>query len=257
MNLAIRSNDLKELIHNCINGVKKFIITDGREKEPNDTKNQANLIAQGLFIEGTLDAKDTADWFEIAGQEGVSPAFTITHATGNNFDLEVYSDETLTCKGISESPQESVQCKVPGRCFVKIFRIAGSGSYSVQITPLVRVSNDEGREKEPNNTRETATLTKSMNLLGNIDGNADIDWFELEGQEGTLPSFTMSHSSKVDFNFEIYSDSTLACAAMGKDTPEKITCSVPGRCFVKIWSVNGDGSYVIRVDRGDIMPQGK
>jgi len=254
MNLAIPVNDVKELIQKSAQGIRRQIVWDNREREPNDTRYQSNMIAQGLLIEGFMSGSDAADWYEIAGQEGFNPRITLSHSADNNFDFEVYSDDTLACRASGAGPQDAAQCHIPGRCFIKVVRAAGSGSYTLQISAQQRFQSDDGREQEPNNMRFTATLTRSLNLIGTLDASDDSDWFELVGQEGYNPTFILTHNLQSDFNFDVYTDDTLACSATGRGTPDRVSCSVPGRCFVRVWRRTGEGSYVIRIEGGQIIP---
>ena len=257
MNLAIPVNEIKELIERTIGGGHKYIIWDGKEKENNNDKYRANLIAQGLLVEGSLSDNDEVDWYEIAGQEGYNPRISIAHAKGNNFNFEVYSDSALVCKAGGLTEIDGTQCSVPGRCFIKINRVTGSGSYSLQISSQQKVGSDDGREQEPNNSKAIATMTKSMNLIGSLDDADTVDWFELMGQEGATSTFILSHSTKSDYNFDIYSEDAPACYAIGTSVPDKTICAVKGKCFVKIWRVSGEGSYVIRIENSSNNPKGK
>ncbi len=69
---------------------------------------------------------------------------------------------------------------------------------------------------EPNNSRETATLTRSMVLRGELSDRDAEDWFELGGQEGTMPGFTISHGQDANFDFEVFSSNVLMCSAIGE-----------------------------------------
>lgn len=254
MNLAIPVNDVKDLIQKSSQGMRRQIVWDGREREPNDTKYQSDMITQGLLIDGYMSGGDAADWYEIAGQEGYNPRISISHSADNNFDFEVYSDDTLACSATGAAPQDTVQCHIPGRCFIKVMRTSGSGNYTLQISAQQRFKSDDGREQEPNNTRVMATLTRGLNLIGTLDESDDTDWYELIGQEGYNPTFVMTHNLQSDFNFEVYSDDNLACSSTGSGIPERVSCSVPGRCFVKVWRRTGEGSYVIRIEGGHAVP---
>jgi hypothetical protein len=219
------------------------------EREPNNDRSSATL-ARGIVLKGTLDGNDTEDWFELGGQEGRNPTFTITHGTGCNFDFEVFSGNDLAGRAIGTGASDSLRCFVPGRCYVRIWRVSGSGDYTLSISaPDTRQPNIGGQEREPNNTRDKATLTRSMNLSGSLDGSDTEDWFELGGQEGTMPSFTIRHSNDCNFDFEVYSGNVVAGRGDATGPAETIRCMVPGRCFLKIWRVSGSGPYTMTVTR--------
>ncbi|MCX7679216.1 MAG: serine protease [Spirochaetes bacterium] len=221
------------------------------EQEPNNDRTMANLV-RNLIIEGSLSNDDSEDWFELNGQEGTVPTFTIRHNSNANFDFEVFNGDALACRAIGTGSSDTIQCNVPGRCFVRIWRVNGEGNYTFTIhpnRPQQRTANTTGLEVEPNNTRETATLTSAMLLQGNLSQNDADDWFELSGQEGVMPAFIIEHGADANFDFEVFSNENLACRATAPTPTESIRCSVPGRCFIHVWRVSGEGSYVIRIFR--------
>nr|HPJ38147.1 hypothetical protein [Spirochaetota bacterium] len=92
-------------------------------------------------------------------------------------------------------------------------------------------------------------LTRSMNLMGSLGGQDTEDWFELGGQEGTMPSFTIRHGNDCNYDFEVYSGNSVAGRGEGTGPFETIRCMVPGRCFIKVWRVRGSGPYTVTVTR--------
>ncbi|HON77725.1 MAG TPA: hypothetical protein PK544_04485, partial [Spirochaetota bacterium] len=219
------------------------------EREPNNDRSSATL-ARGIVLKGTLAENDTEDWFELGGQEGRNPTFTITHGAGSNFDFEVFSGNDLAGRAIGTGATDSLRCFVPGRCYVRIWRVSGSGDYTITISaPDRRQPNLGGQEREPNNSRDKATLTRSMNLMGSLGGQDTEDWFELGGQEGTMPSFTIRHGNDCNYDFEVYSGNSVAGRGEGTGPFETIRCMVPGRCFIKVWRVRGSGPYTVTVTR--------
>ncbi|HPQ52845.1 MAG TPA: hypothetical protein PK253_06310, partial [Spirochaetota bacterium] len=219
------------------------------EQEPNNDRSSATL-ARGIMLKGSLNERDTEDWFELGGQEGRNPTFTITHGAGSNFDFEVFSGNDLAGRAIGTGATDSLRCFVPGRCYVRIWRVSGSGDYTITISaPDRRQPNLGGQEREPNNSRDKATLTRSMNLMGSLGGQDTEDWFELGGQEGTMPSFTIRHGNDCNYDFEVYSGNSVAGRGEGTGPFETIRCMVPGRCFIKVWRVRGSGPYTVTVTR--------
>jgi S1-C subfamily serine protease/DUF971 family protein len=222
---------------------------DGRERENNNTRGTATLT-RSLNLQGQLSESDTEDWFELGGQEGVNPTFTITHDAQVNFDFEVFNNDVVACRATGTGPTDTVNCQVPGRCFIRVWRVSGSGNYSIAISGRPpRPVNQAGGEVEPNNTREIATLTGALSLTGQLGDGDPEDWFELAGQEGTNPSFTISHGQDANFDFEVFSNAVLMCGATGTGITDTVRCPVPGRCFVRIWRVRGAGAYTVRVER--------
>lgn len=221
----------------------------GMEVEPNNSRETATLT-RSMTLQGELSASDTEDWFELGGQEGTRPTFTITHDPQANFDFEVYSDGNLVCRATGSGASETIHCEVPGRCFVRVFRVSGAGRYTITIAPRPpRMPNPSGAEVEPNNSRETATFTSAMLLSGSLSSDDAEDWFELAGQEGSMPAFIINHAQNANFDFEVFSDTNSACRATGTGPTESIRCSVPGRCFIRVWRVSGAGNYTIQILR--------
>ena len=85
-------------------------------------------------------------------------------------------------------------------------------------------------------------------INGVINGSGDVDWFYLNGQEGTNPTFTIYHDDSNDFDFVIYSGDDEAGSAYGVSSGDSTTCNVPGKCYVKVWSSHGSGWYRIEIN---------
>lgn len=247
MNLAIRSNDIRDTIQAATAGKRKILVRDGRERERNNTMDESNLIVSGMTVTGSLGAGDDADWFEVNRQEGFRPTVELSRAAGGDFALEVYSDSFLTGKTAGKGPVEGITCNVPGRCFLKVLRKGGSGDYTLRIRPAAR-SETGGSELEINDRREIANPVTGTVIRGRTGGQDAGDWFVLGGQEGTRPTLTISHDASCNIDFEVYSDDTLVGRAAGAQSPETVTCSVPGRCYIRVWSARGEGDYTINLD---------
>jgi hypothetical protein len=221
------------------------------EREPNNDRSTATL-ARSMLLRGDLGEGDTEDWFELDGQEGTRPTFTISHDPNCNFDFEVYNGNDLVGRASGTGQNDRITCFVPGRCFVRVLRVSGSGSYTIAITTNAparpSVPNMDGGEREPNNERSSATMTRSLSLTGSLNESDPVDWFVLAGQEGTRPTFTISHEPGANFDFEVFSDEALAGRATGASSPDTIACFVPGRCYIRIWRVSGSGNYTVRIN---------
>ncbi|HPA70820.1 MAG TPA: serine protease [Spirochaetota bacterium] len=238
-----------------VTGAGSYTVTIGRdagayrEQEPNDDRSMANLT-RSMVIEGSVSAEDRDDWFELAGQEGNSPSFTLRHSEGADFEIEVFSNETPVGRTRTGAASETLRCAVPGRCFVHVWRVTGSGNYTLTVDanrPRPRPLSADGRELEPNNRREHATMTRSMVLRGIITGGDEEDWFELAGQEGTRPIFTFTHDAGANLDLEVFSDGMSVGRATGTGTTEQLTCDVPGRCFVRVTRVTGNANYTVTI----------
>lgn len=222
--------------------------SENDEREPNGTKDQADTIPRNKFnIRGMIARPTDVDWFELMGQEGNHPTFAIEHAADVNFDFEVFNDDNSVGKAVGHNSGDSIDCTVPGKCYVKVWSARGIGNYRINFG--TRASQND--EQEPNDTREKADPIPSnkMEIRGEIASASDIDWFVLSGQEGNHPTFAIEHTPNVDFDFEVYSDENTAGSATAPNSGDSITCAVPGKCFIRVWSANGTGAYKINITR--------
>jgi len=112
------------------------------------------------------------------------------------------------------------------------------------------------QEREPNNQRAQADSITGLVIRGYIDNPSDVDWFVLNGQEGTNPTFIIHHDSDVDFDFEVYSDMNRMGSATGSNSGDSMTCNIPGRCYIRIWSCRGTGNYEIVIRPVGQQPDG-
>lgn len=221
------------------------------EKEPNNEKKLYDLV-KSLSINGILDSKDTIDWYLLGGQEGTKAKFTITHPSSCDFDFEVFSEDQSTGRALGIHSGDNLTSVIPGSCYVRVWRVKGNGSYTIKINPIKggpppRVGKQI--ENEPNNTKNLADPCNDMTINGTLDSTRDIDWFYLKGQEGLNPTFTITHATTIDIDFEIFSDGKSVGRALGTKTGDKISCKVPGKCYIKVWSANGFGNYFINIKK--------
>jgi len=219
------------------------------EREPNDIKAQADLV-KDLIIAGSISKLGDVDWFVLNGQEGSQPKFVIHHPAAADIDFEVFSNDVSAGKALGSKSGDSIQCKVPGKCHVKVWSAKGTGIYSIRILPHMPDFNGWD-EREPNDTKELADKVQDMNIQGFIQNQQDVDWYFLSGQEGVHPTFTITHDPRNDFDFEVFSGDKSVGKATGVNSGDSIKCNVPGKCYVKVWSFRsqGNGWYRINVKK--------
>jgi len=106
------------------------------EIEPNDSREEADLIKEDLTIKGYICEEDD-DWFALDGQEGQNPTFTLTFDDSGDFevDFEIYSDDELVATGAEWDSPESLRCKVPGTCYIHVYHWEAEGEYTIEIEP--------------------------------------------------------------------------------------------------------------------------
>ncbi len=104
------------------------------EVEPNDEMDLADPV-EGLEIHGYI-CTDDEDWFVLDGQEGYEPTFTIYFDDEEcEIDFEVYSDDELVGGAYDWGSGESIECDVPGQCYVYVYYWEGEGEYTIEIEP--------------------------------------------------------------------------------------------------------------------------
>ncbi len=223
------------------------------EIEPNDTKQQANRINSKMNIHANMSSPRDVDWFQLGGQEGVNPTFTITHNPNVDFDFEVYNNDERVGSATSTRTPDSVSCRVPSTCYLKVWSARGSGDYDIQISrtgqrPMVQsgqMGMSTADDREPNDNKYQASRVSSRVINGMISHQGDQDWYQLTGQEGTNPTFTISHDPGVDFDFEVYNNDQRVAQALGTASTDSASAYVPGTCYLRVWSARGTGAYTI------------
>ena len=105
------------------------------------------------------------------------------------------------------------------------------------------------QEVEPNDSKNLADGISGYMICGNLGHSGDVDWFVLTGQEGYSPTFTIIHDHDNDFDFEIFSDNSSVGSGMGVSSGDSASCTVPGTCYVKVWSCSGAGRYQIVISQ--------
>jgi hypothetical protein len=212
------------------------------EREPNDTRESADKVTE-LALDGQLTGEDGEDWFRLGGQESTFASFTIVHDADNDFNFEVFNDMASVAHARGSGSSDTVSCDIPGTCYVRVYRVSGSGPYTVIITP------GGSAEKEPNNTAEDAGQVASTSIFGEIENAGDVDFYALAGQEGFNAIYTIFHGADNDFNIEVFNDGVSVGRAVGNRSGDTMTAEHPGRVSLRIWSTRGSGWYLVRINR--------
>jgi hypothetical protein len=88
-----------------------------------------------------------------------------------------------------------------------------------------------------------------MVFNGVMVGSGDTDWLNLQGQEGVNPTICLRHGSGVDFDIAVYNNGSQVGSNLGLSNVTCVTARTPGSVRVKVWSVNGRGSYSVTIRR--------
>jgi len=218
------------------------------EVESNNSMNTADSI-DGFIIEGNMDEDDGVDWFVLNGQEGTNPTFTVYFdAEDLEIDFAIYSGDEQVAQALEWGTGDTITCEVPSTCYIKVWWWDGDGDYTIAINP--KASECEGpNEIEPNDDADNADYIESALEINGYMCEDDDDWFQLGGQEGTNPTFTIVFDDdECEMDFEVLSDDEVVGTASGYGTDESITCRVPGTCYVHVYHWTGEGEYTIEIE---------
>ncbi|MCX6646448.1 MAG: PKD domain-containing protein, partial [bacterium] len=219
------------------------------ESEPNENAVEADSIGD-LDIEGYACVGEF-DFFVLQGQQGNNPTITLTYDDSlGDINLDVYSDTNYVGGLYSEFSPDSGPFSVPGVCYFKVYAFTGEGAYTIDISPAGDPC--EGLdESEPNETSVDADSIGDLDIEG-FACTGELDWFVLQGQQGTNPTITLTYdSASYDIDLYIYSDTTLVGSLTNTGSPDSGTFSVPGVCYLVAEAWSGEGAYTI-----DISPAG-
>ena len=225
-----------------------IIINDGGpggEQEPNDTMDQADRAA-GRVLQGSIGGEDPEDWYVLEGQQSVEPVFVFSFdEEALEIDWEVYSGERVVLASDRSGSPEEAACTVPGACYIRVQLKEGEGDYGIKVNPGECAG--EG-ELEPNDTQWFANRVDGLEIRGYMCEDEE-DWYVLEGQEGSRPTFTIYfNDEEVEIDFTVYSDDEEVETAAGYGMGESLRCSVPGTCYIRAYHYSGEGEYRIVIE---------
>ncbi len=104
------------------------------EHEPNNTNETANVTSV-LKISGRLSSTDTEDWFKLNGQESDMARFVMTTPKSAIFGLDIFSGTSLVASFQGACLAKAIPVKIPDYCWIRVYRLSGTGAYKVSITP--------------------------------------------------------------------------------------------------------------------------
>ena len=223
-------------------GMNSATLQGPGEREPNNDIASSDRTSE-MIIDGHLSESDTVDWFRLSGQESTFASFTIVHEPGAVFNFEVYNDNSPVAHARGTGASDTVSCEIPGVCHVKVYRVSGTGPYSLVISP------GGASEKEPNDQPGDADSVSVASIFSEIQQPGDIDWFILAGQEGFNATYTIHHAPENQFGFEVFNDGASLGKFEGPSTAEGLTVEHPGRVTVKITGKTGTGWYLLKILR--------
>jgi len=223
------------------------------EWESNDTMELADEI-EGYIIEAEIGDDDEDDWFMLTGQEGYNPSFTIHFDEDElEVDWEIWSDDEIVDSSVAYGSPETISTRVPGTCYIHVWWWSGEGEYWIEIEP------DEGEvadrdecegpdEWEPNDDYDLADSIDELFIEGYACED-DVDWFLLEGQEGTRPTITLTYDDdECDIDLEVWSDDEVVGSLNDIESPDSDEFRIPGECWLMVTAFDGEGWYEIEIE---------
>ncbi len=247
---AVKEENIPKVIEN----VPAAASGEFKEQEPNDHYQSPNKVSQ-LVIVGNLSSIDDKDQFELTGQQGTNPTFTLEHGADVNFNFKVYSNnENIAESKLMKSP-DVVTANVPGTCLINIVSIKGSGDYKLTITPgtssaptKAQVDENQGKssEKEPNDFNNPTPFSGET-IYGQIESPADEDWYLVNLPADSEKTFAIYHDPANDFDFEIHTDTGILATVMSAETGDSRKVKVPRTFKIKVWKGKGTGWYRIEI----------
>lgn len=225
-----------------------------KEQEPNDHYLSPNKVSE-LVIIGSISDKEDKDQFELLGQQGNQPTFTLEHSDDANFDIKVYSNNEKVAGSTAMKSPDIVKADVPGTCLIMIYSLRGTGDYKLTITsgtnsaPLkAQIDENQGKssEKEPNDFNNPTPFTGEI-IYGQIENSTDEDWYLVSLPTESEKTFAIYHDPANDFDFEIHTDTGILATVMSAETGDSRKIKVPSTFKIKVWKGKGTGWYRIEI----------
>ncbi len=109
-------------------------------------------------------------------------------------------------------------------------------------------------ETEPNNTRDEATVIRSLMIIGEVGSGDDMsDWYQLDVLGGDEFSLMLSFDEiECQIAVEIYDDDEMIEVMDRGRSPDDVDVEIDGDCFVRVYSIMGFGYYTIEVEQEDV-----
>ena len=158
------------------------------ETEPNDTREAAQPLAAGAWIEGTMSEKN-ADWFRLTFPEGGGSQVArvqVRGVSGLNLQLEAFDPGGQRLVKVDNAEEGGGEVMVnlsvePGAVFLRVSEVKGRGHtlpYRIGYSLRAR---EEGEEVEPNWKAALATpLALDQEAVGYLGWRTDNDWYQVD-----------------------------------------------------------------------------
>ncbi|MEK9144351.1 MAG: hypothetical protein AAB339_01930 [Elusimicrobiota bacterium] len=192
-----------------------------REKEPNDEQGSATRIKPGK-TQGTVAGPGDKDIYRLVVRKEGLLSVRVGGIRGVDFVLSVRAGDGREFKRYDETgeggDEQALDLWAPeGDCFIELSNKSPKAGSSQAYTLETAIESPAGREREPDDSPQTASpmelpgLTRghfhpARNLLSGDTEYAEADWYRMEVQTPGLSLLNLSVGGVpgVDFSIEVY-----------------------------------------------------
>lgn len=148
---------------------------------------------------------------------------------------------------------------IEGSAEIKTGPLTGRQNWTARLEQRFPEPPNTDHDHEPNDSRDKADAINGRVLPVTIEGTmsnaGDVDWFEVSNLPNEPLRFVITHAQGVDFDFEVYSDTSIVGRATAISSGDSVTSHVAGRCYLRVWSCGGYGHYNIQIEQTILPPQ--
>jgi len=226
------------------------------ETEPNNTPEEANIIALNGTQTGTLSSSDNQDWFKFTLiTEGAITFNAVTDGTLQVNNLKIYDQNgtsVIATGTYGDTANVTYNNLLPGIYYLKVPLWSLNGSYTITntFTPAGYPNDAEPNDlpKQAILIQPTDSLTGRLAYFGN--NYTDLtDWYKVViPEDGKIDFHVVGESTLQVNNLKIYDIDTttiIATGSYGVNAWVTHNNLLPGTYFLKVPKWSGYGSYYI------------
>ena len=212
------------------------------EIEPNNVKEQANLLTVGETISGSINSNGDVDWFSIYSDGGTYTVNTSVdgeyrESSGMKWVITVYDENSNEIFAFNVDQEHPVPVDIElanGTYYISVNHpfdhSSNNDPYFLTVTEST--NNSVSTEIESNNAKEQANLlTVGETMSGSINSNGDVDWFSIYSDGGTYTVNTSvdgkyRESSGIKWVITVYDENSNEIFAFNVDQEKAISVGV-------------------------------
>ncbi|MGD9851981.1 MAG: PPC domain-containing protein [Nitrospirales bacterium] len=218
------------------------------EQEPNNSLNEAPLVALPVNLQGSIEPKGEADWYKIHIEHQGVLQFSTSHVPPSiNLALQVWNGEKklvrswITAKKSGDPLTGEVDLALPGTYYLEV-RDGHNNSASQETYRLHLLFIPTKDTGELNNTRETATpLSLGQAIQANILPRAEPDWYQIIAEtQGALEVAITSMPSELNITFQVFGPEKVLLRSWitppknGEDLMSVVDLPEPGTYYLEV-----------------------